>query len=110
MNQMIPNYKKIYSDLIVRKYPEKLDELECFLQKDTLTTLDVMKLSMKLNRHTEKPERKFNQRLRSYNKEAILEILDYQKVFRLNNSQLAEHFSLSRNTVTKWKKFYFAYN
>ena len=47
-----------------------------------------------------------NQKHRSYSKSDILKILDYQKKNNLNNSQLANHFSLSRNTVAKWKRMF----
>ena len=110
MNPTIPNYKKIYSDMIHRKYPEKVEDLERFLQKEVLSPLDVIGLNKKLKTNADRGDRKFNQRLRSYNKDTILEILEYQKVFRLNNSQLADHFSLSRNTVTSWKKRFFNMN
>jgi hypothetical protein len=33
-------------------------------------------------------------------------MLDYQKKNKLTNSQLAKHFKLSRNTVTKWKRLF----
>ena len=41
-----------------------------------------------------------------HHKTTILEILQYQKNNNLNNNQLADHFKLSRNTITKWKKIY----
>lgn len=46
---------------------------------------------------------KVNKSHRAYSKEAIYKILEYQKKNCLNNTQLAKHFKLSRNTVTKWK-------
>lgn len=33
-------------------------------------------------------------------------MLDYQKGNGLNNTGLAKHFSLSRNSVAKWKKYF----
>ena len=47
-----------------------------------------------------------NQKFKSYKRSDILKILDYQKKYKLNNSQLANHFNISRNTVTKWKKMF----
>ncbi|WP_317048662.1 hypothetical protein [Chryseobacterium sp. KLBC 52] len=47
-----------------------------------------------------------NQKFKSYDKQTIFEILEYQKKYKLNNSQLAKHFKLSRNTVTKWKRIF----
>lgn len=47
-----------------------------------------------------------NQKYRSYDKATIIEILNYQKKNSLNNTQLSNHFKLSRNTVTKWKTLF----
>lgn len=45
-----------------------------------------------------------NQKFKSYKRSDILKILDYQKKHKLNNIQLAKHFKMSRNTITKYKK------
>ena len=47
-----------------------------------------------------------SQKFKSYDRQTIFEILDYQKKYKLNNSQLARHFKLSRNTITKWKRIF----
>ncbi|HUH25918.1 MAG TPA: helix-turn-helix domain-containing protein [Flavobacterium sp.] len=47
-----------------------------------------------------------NQKYRSYDKATIIEILNYQKKNGLNNTQLANHFKLSRNTVAKWERLF----
>lgn len=47
-----------------------------------------------------------NKKHRSYSKSDIIKILNHQKKNQLNNSQLARHFGLSRNTVTKWKRLF----
>jgi DNA-binding transcriptional regulator YiaG len=49
----------------------------------------------------------YNQKFRSYKIPDIQKILDYQNKYQLNNSQFANHFQLSRNTVAKWKKMEF---
>lgn len=100
-----PNYKKIYTDIIKVKYPEKLKECEALLNKDYLSIDEIWKLQEKIfgnisGTYTEK----FNQQHRSYTKLDIMQILAYQKNNMLNNSQLARHFKISRNTITKWKK------
>ena len=46
----------------------------------------------------------FNQKLHSFDQESILKILDYQKRHKCNNTELARHFKISRNTVASWKK------
>jgi len=92
-----PNYKRIYSDILLKKYPEKKDEMISLLEKQNFSGLDVIWLNEKIF-GSDSP------RHRSYHKSDILQILDYQKKHSLNNSQLANHFKISRNTITKWKK------
>ena len=43
---------------------------------------------------------------RSYCKTTILKILDYQISHALNNTQLAQHFDVSRNTIAKWRRLF----
>lgn len=108
MNKIIkPNYKKIYTDLLKLKFPEK--EKECFqlLKKNDFTELDVIEIeNIIFGKQNPKSELN-NRRHRSYNRAAIFKILDYQKENNLNNSQLAIHFGLSRNTIAKCKKIFF---
>ncbi len=100
-----PNYKRIYSDILKKKYPKKKEECISILIKEDLLTTDIIELNRKIFGTTRESE-KFNQRHRSYSKSDILKILDHQKKHKLNNSQLANNFQLSRNTVTKWKKLF----
>ncbi len=104
----IPNYKKIYSDMIAAKYPEKSGVCSKILKKNTLHVLDVIMLNGFLTDHSLTEKDKMNQKLKSYDQETIFKILEYQKKYQLNNIQLARHFKMSRNTVTKWKKLYFS--
>lgn len=98
-----PNYKRIFTDILIRKHPEKFTACRAILRKNHLTVLDILELN-RLIFDTENIT--INQRHRSFNEVTILQILDYQKKYDLNNSQLASHFRLSRNTVTKWKKLF----
>ncbi|MCS4304925.1 helix-turn-helix domain-containing protein [Chryseobacterium sp. BIGb0232] len=98
-----PDYKKIYSDIINIKYPEKEEMCRIFLSKENLSVLDVIQINKVLFNTNSSDNTQFNQRHRSYDVSAISHILDYQKKYQLNNSQLAKHFKLSRNTITKWK-------
>lgn len=99
-----PDYKRIYSDILDRMFPDKKEQCMDILNKKIISHLDVIKINTMIFGSVSSDISDFNQRHRFYNKSAILEILDYQKKNRLNNSQLARHFKLSRNTVTKWKK------
>lgn len=101
MNTKI-NYKTLYTDIINDLYPDKLIQCQEILNKKALNILDILEL----NKLIFEEEDKNNQKFRSYSKQDILLILDYQKKHRLNNSQLANHFKLSRNTVAKWKKIF----
>ncbi|WP_312301264.1 helix-turn-helix domain-containing protein [Chryseobacterium sp.] len=101
-----PNYKKIYTDMIKMNFPDKLEVCAYILDKTKITSMDIITIQEKLfgiqNNFTEQSSKRF----RSYDKSTILTILDYQKEHRINNSELARHFKLSRNTVSKWKKLF----
>lgn len=101
-----PDYKKIFNDIINIKFPEKKETCSHLLDKPDLSVLDIIDLNELLFRNSSKENRIFNQKHRSYNESVIYQILEYQKKNRLNNSQLAGHFKLSRNTVTKWKSLF----
>lgn len=101
-----PDYKKIFRDIIRFNYPEKEEECKNTLNKKELSTFDIIHLNQKIFGVENEKTQKFNQALRSYNQRDILEILEYQKKNKLNNSELATHLKMSRNTITKWKKIY----
>lgn len=101
---MSPDYKRIYTDLLSRKYPDKKQDCEPVLSKSELESLDVIRLNKFIFSHETGDLLKKNQSFRSYDKQTVLKILEYQKKNRLNNTQLANHFKLSRNTVARWKK------
>lgn len=99
MENTTPNYKRIYSDILAKKYPEKTKACTPLLEKENLSTLDVLWLNEKIFGSN-------SPRLRSYSRRDVLKILEYQKKYNLNNTELANHFGLSRNTVAKWKKHF----
>lgn len=101
-----PYYKRIYIDILEKKYPEKKEDCKIFLDKDYLSVCDIIELNRKIFGSQDKDAEDFNQKHRSYNPTDILEILTYQKKNNLNNSQLSDHFKLSRNTISKWKKIF----
>lgn len=96
-----PYYKKIYSDILTKKFPEKINECKSILSKKELSVLDIIQLNKQIFGYKEIFSD--NQRLRSYDDQSIVEILEYQKEYNLNNTQLSIHFKLSRNTIAKWK-------
>lgn len=101
-----PDYRRIYSDIITKEFPEKRERCEVILQKKSLSTLDILELNRKIFGLSDRKTENFNQSHRSYDEASVFEILNYQKKYRLNNTQLALHFKVSRNTVAKWKKMF----
>lgn len=99
-----PNYNRIYSDMIRIRFPEKMVLYQDLLDRKELGVLDVIELNLKLFGKNDIHAEKFNQKLRSYDHNSILRILEYQREYQLTNIQLSRHFKLSRNTVTFWKK------
>ncbi|RXM53183.1 MULTISPECIES: helix-turn-helix domain-containing protein [unclassified Chryseobacterium] len=97
-----PDFKQIYTDMIISKYPNKYGLCEYLLSKNELLALDILKLNTIIFGASEKNNSKY----RSYKTTDILSILDYQKEHKLNNSQVALHFKLSRNTIAKWRKIF----
>ncbi|MDQ1162419.1 DNA-binding transcriptional regulator YiaG [Chryseobacterium sp. SORGH_AS 447] len=102
---MKPNYKLIYSDIIDKKFPDRKKEFQSILSKNDLSFLEIINLNRKIFQN-EAENKRDNQRHKSYNKSDILQILEYQKKHKMNNSQVANYFRLSRNTVSKWKKIF----
>ena len=103
-----PDYGRIYGDLLRMKYPDRIEEFRMDLSKEDFTALDVIALNDKIFSKIEDIATGVdNQKLKSYNKATIFQILDYQKKHGLNNSELARHFKMSRNTVGKWKKLFY---
>jgi DNA-binding transcriptional regulator YiaG len=98
-----PNYRKIYEDMIAKKYPDKAEACRSILNKKNIKTIDVVMLNNIIvgfdSHHIEN-----NQKLKSYDKDTVFEILMYQKKHHLNNMQTAKYFNISRNTLSSWKK------
>ncbi|MGV0925536.1 helix-turn-helix domain-containing protein [Empedobacter tilapiae] len=101
-----PNYKIIYFDIINQKHPEKLDQCIDILNKKKLNSIDIIELNKRIFPKQDTETEKFNQKQRSYSKNDIIYILQFQKKYHLNNSQIASKFKLSRNTIAKWKKMF----
>lgn len=98
-----PDYKKIYTDIIEEKCPERLGEFREILSKSKWSVLDIIEINQKIFNPNKQP----NQKFRAYDKPSIWSILEYQKENNLKNYQIAQEFSLSRNTIAKWKKIFF---
>ena len=106
IQRLKPDYRRIYMDIIDRKNPGKKEECTSLLSKDELSVLDILELNRRIFGNVVQNTEIANQRFRSYQESDILEILTFQKKNKLNNSQLAQHFKTSRNTIAKWKKLF----
>ena len=104
-----PNYKRIYSDIIDRKFPDKRKECEKLLNKKHLSVIDILEINKKIFESTDKENERINSMHRSYNVSDIISVLEYQKTKKMNNKQVAEHFGLSMNTMTKWRRIFQEY-
>ncbi|KFF09776.1 transposase [Chryseobacterium soli] len=101
-----PDYKAIYKDILIEKFPDKIEKCLPLLDKKRLSAIDILNLNQKIFGQSKPESSKINQQLHSYCKDDILQILGYQKKHKLNNTKLANHFKLSRNTVAKWKRIF----
>lgn len=101
-----PDYKRIFTDIINKKDPNLKEKCKAILSKVELTVLDILELNQWIFGNVNKENETNNQKFRSYKESDILHILHYQKVNNLNNIQVANHFKTSRNTISKWKKMF----
>lgn len=103
MERSVPNYKKIFEDIISRKCPEKYTLCEHILNKQEISAMDVLRLNdIIFDKKTGSDLT--NQKHKSYDSYTITEILNYQKENNLSNVEVSRHFNLSRSTVSKWRK------
>lgn len=99
MENREPDYVKIFSDMISKKFPEKQSICQYFLEKEKLSSLDVITLTRILFHSSE-----INNKHKSYDDESIDQILEYQRKNKMTNQNTAAVFKLSRNTLAAWKK------
>lgn len=102
----LPNYIKMYRDLIEKKFPERLNEFKVTLDKENLTSLEVIELNDLLFGKKSKEQEVHEHKYRAYDKQTILRIIRYQRQHQLNDKDLALHFKLSRNTIARWKRIF----
>ncbi|MFP3834625.1 helix-turn-helix domain-containing protein [Chryseobacterium sp. SIMBA_028] len=99
MESREPNYVKIFSDIISKKFPKKISSCTYFLEKEKLSSLDVITLN-----HILFHDGEASNEHKSYDDESIAKILEYQRKNKMTNTAIASVFKLSRNTLAAWKK------
>ncbi|WP_313579134.1 helix-turn-helix domain-containing protein [Chishuiella sp.] len=88
-----PNYKKIYEEILKRKKIKKKIN-------DKMSIKDVLKISKIINPNNQDK----NQKHKSYDLDYINYVLNDQLKHNYTNTEVANKYNLSRNTITKWKK------
>lgn len=102
---MSPDYKQIYTDIIEEQYPDKKNDLLIKNKIERISTvIDVIAINQLIFGDQHFLMGCDNQKLKSYDKNSMIKILDYQKRNKLSNTKVADHFKMSRNTISKWKK------
>jgi hypothetical protein len=98
------NYTTIFLDIVANQFPERLNDEELIRKiKKIQTNLDVLEINDVLFPKSSLENNKEKQEMKSYTEEDIKIIFDYQKKHKLNMKQTANNFSMSRNTLKKWK-------
>ncbi len=103
----LPDYKRIYHDMIFMQYPDKSELCSFIMSKEKLNRLDIIRLNNLITDISGSGKSSENQKLKSYDKETVFKILMFQKEHNLSNLRLAEHFTVSRNSIAKWRKCFY---
>lgn len=103
-----PDYRRIYSDILNKKFPDKICECEKLMGKKNLSVFDILELNEKIFGVSDKETEIFDKKHRAYKEDVIKEILNYQIKNKYSNTELARHFKLSRHTIAKWKLIYYS--
>lgn len=101
-----PDYRKIYTDMIEMKYLHKKGKCEAVLNKPRLTVMDIFEIEKIIFDANDLQNDKENGKFRAYDSESILQILNYQKKNKMSNTEISNHFKISRNSLAKWKKMF----
>lgn len=101
-----PDYRKIYTDMIEMKYLDKKDKCKTLLSKNKLSVLDILELEKKIFEGNMSSDDKTNGKFRAYDNEAIQQILTFQKINNMTNTETSIYFKIGRNSIAKWKKMF----
>ncbi|PWN64636.1 transposase [Chryseobacterium oncorhynchi] len=107
MKNISPDYRQIYTDIIDEVYPEKKGNMQINNKMECIeTVMDILTLNTLIFGSSEQITESKSRKLRSYDQNSILKILEYQRKNKLNNITTAIHFKISRNTLTKWHRIF----
>ncbi|MFP3835592.1 helix-turn-helix domain-containing protein [Chryseobacterium sp. SIMBA_028] len=98
-----PDFIRIYND-IIKKYPDKMKVCDHLLKKTNLSSFEIIQLNTLIFGEDDNKADAFNKNHRCYEKCDVIYILEEQKRRKLNNTQVAKYYGISRNTIAKWKK------
>ena len=88
-----PNYKKIYEEILKsKKIKKKIN--------DKMSIKDIIEISKIISADNQEK----NQKNKSYDLDYINYVLNDQLKHNYTNTEVANKYNLSRNTITKWKK------
>lgn len=88
-----PNYKKIYEEILKRKKIKKKIN-------DKMSIKDILEISKIISPDNQEK----NQKHKSYDLDYINYVLNDQLKHNYTNTEVAQKYNLSKNTITKWKK------
>lgn len=104
-NDMRPNYKKIYQDILREQFPEKLKDPKVIKQLNNLDTAEaVLKLNEMLFEHSEKKHD--IKGLKFYDEKTVLKLLKYQDKHGFSNKYMSQKYKISRSTIIRWRKLF----
>ena len=99
------DFGRIFKEIAQKKeYSESV--IDYIVNVEEWNSLNVIKISEKIGEKPRGENLKLNQKHRAYDEQSVKEILNYQKINNLNNSEMMRLFNISRNSIAKWKKMF----
>jgi|SRR5690554_4799893 len=103
-----PDFGRIFKE-IAEKNNLCDTKIEAISRRKEWNSLDVIKMNEKIFGRASIGSLSFNQKHKAYDKSSIIEILNYQKEYSLNDTEMMKIFKISRNTINKWQKLFNRY-
>jgi len=100
-----PDFGRIFRE-IAQKKKHSESVIGHIVNIEEWNSLNVIKVSEKIGEKPRGKNLKLNRKHRAYDEQSVKEILNYQKINNLNNSEMMRLFNISRNSIAKWKKMF----